>query len=546
MASAVTVSRWNQNVGNPAGAVTVAQSGKAPTAQYLVPDLSYEQNRNAMNPMTDFGIYVTGCIVPPADGEYTFYTCSDDQSSFALSPDDDIAKAVVIATQTGWNGAEAFTTLANGVRTTGKATLTAGKPYAFWFAHQNGAAGGTNGSLGWSGPDPIGTTIVVVKGAYIQPLPVALAITAKVAPAMVGSPATFNCVLPLSSLGSANDGTVTWFKKGDAGDTEIGTGLSYTIAAVTDADAGLYYCKLGTLVSNDAKLAIQHGLVHRYTFNEDAVEDDMVIKDVVGGENFDAFLYGNSGKGVFKDGKFFFGNTNQGSANPATGDYIDLANGMISSLGVQMTVESWWTNTSVTGQGIWERIWDFGTSNGGEDVSGSGSNTRQIYVCPRNGSGNLMVEYYRGSDLGGGSRQINTTPNRPIPINQEVAITLVWDEVSGLCKLYYNGVIVGRNLTTFTLSQMTDNNNWIGRSQWGDPLAQGAINELRIWDTALSASEIARHALIGPEDASLAGPIDPNACPVKTVGDENGDCVLDFVDYAAMVERWMMDVTVLQ
>jgi len=169
MASAVTVSRWNQNVGNPAGAVTVAQSGAAPTAQYLVPDLSYEQVRTAMDPMTDFGIYVTGCIVPPADGEYTFYTCSDDQSSFALSPDADIAKAIVIATQTGWNGAEAFTTLANGVRTTGKATLIAGQAYAFYFAHQNGAAGGTNGSLGWSGPAPIGDTPIVVTGAFIPP-----------------------------------------------------------------------------------------------------------------------------------------------------------------------------------------------------------------------------------------------------------------------------------------------------------------------------------------------------------------------------------------
>jgi hypothetical protein len=131
-------------------------------------------------------------------------------------------------------------------------------------------------------------------------------------------------------------------------------------------------------------------------------------------------------------------------------------------------------------------------------------------------------------------------------LNQEVALTFVWDQVAGLSKLYYKGVIIGRNLLNFNLRDLVDNNNWIGRSQWPDAYAEGGINEFRIWDTALAANEIARHAQIGPEDVSLAGPIDPNACPTKTVGDENGDCVIDFIDYAMMVERWMMDTAVLQ
>jgi len=508
-----------------------------------------------MDPMTDFGAYITGSIVPPADGEYTFYTCSDDQSSFALSPDDDIAKAVVIATQTGWNGAEAFTTLANGVRTTGKATLIAGQPYAFYFAHQNGAAGGTNGSIGWSGPDPIGATPVVVKGIYVVPLPGtgAVSLATKSVAAAIGGPATLVCkiVAPLSSLPPFDLGTPAWFKKDAAGDVQVGEGMTLSFAAVTDADNGQYYVKSGELVSNDATLAVTHGLVHRYTFNPDDV-DSVVIFDVLNqtGDNagkYDGLLYDLSGKGYFKDGMFFFGNTTQGSAGgaggAANGDYIDLPNGMISSLGLQMTVEAWWTQTSAADQGMWQRIWDFGTSNGGEDVSGSGSDTKQIYVTSRNGQWNLMCEYYRGLDKGGGSRQINTNPARPIPINQEVVVTLTWDDISGFVKMYYNGVIVGRNLTTFKLAEMIDNNNWIGRSQWGDPLAQGAINELRIWDTALSAAEIARHAQIGPEDTSLAGPV---TCARLTVNDLNGDCVVDFIDYAMIVEQWMMDTAVLQ
>ena len=38
---------------------------------------------------------------------------------------------------------------------------------------------------------------------------------------------------------------------------------------------------------------------------------------------------------------------------------------------------------------------------------------------------------------------------------------------------------------------MDDVNNWLGRSPWGDPLFDGSIDEFRIYDTALSAAEVA-------------------------------------------------------
>ena len=554
-ASAVTVSRWNRNVGNPAGAATVAKSGAAPDAQYLVPDLSYEQNRTAMNPMTDFGIYVTGCLVPPADGDYTFVCCSDDQSEFALSPDADIANAVQIASQTGWNAAEAFTTLANGVRSNGKATLKAGQSYAFYFAHQNGAAGGTNGSMGWTGPAPIGDTPVVIDGAYITALPGAvLAINAKpIVTARVGTDATLTCSLPLSSFPGLTSGGPTWFKKEAAGDVEMGKGLSLTIPGVTEA--ATFYAKVGDVVSNDVKLLVQKGLVHRYTFNAADV-DSIIIKDVMdtAGEGaWDAMLYDLSGKDKFSDTALTLGNTNQGSG-AANASYVDMPNGILSSLNSPaFTIEVWYTQITPSAT-IWQRIFDIGTANGGEDKSDGGGNTAYFYLCPNEGSNqNIWYGYKTNNSAGMNNSETNVGRvdmgglsggflGGKIPLNQEKMYAVTWDEVAGISKLYYQGVPLGHLRTRSSIMnpvQFVDNNCWLGRSQWGDPGAGGTFNEFRVWDVALKANEIARHVLVGPEDVSLApaGACATNA--TKQVLDMNGDCTIDLVDYAMFVEQWL-------
>jgi hypothetical protein len=543
-ASAVTASRWNRNVVNPAGAVTVAKSGAAPDAQYLIPSLSYEEARTVMDPMTDFGIYVTGCIVPPTDGDYTFVTSSDDSSAFALSADSDIANAVQIASLTGWNGAEAFTTIASGTRvTSAPIALKAGQSYAFWFAHQNGAAGGTNGSVGWMGPDPIGSTFKVLDGVYIQPLPGTGGITAKIAPAMLGNPATLKCVLPLSSLSPEITGVATWYKKGDAGDTQVGTGLTATIAAVTDADAGVYYCKLADLVSNDATLVVQHGLIHRYTFNEADV-DTIIIKDVLNqdGDNagaFDGLLYDLSGKDKFSATALTFGNTTQ-SSGAANASYVDLPNGMISSVGPQMTIEAWWTQITT---GIWQRIFDFGTSDCGEDSSCGGGSQAYLYLCSREGGNSTIWYGYKTStrldnsetNIGGN----NDTGHRA-PLNVEKMYAVTVDEIAGVTKLYYDGIPMGHLKTRMSLkTELIDNNNWIGRSQWGDTAAGGTINEFRIWDVALSPGEIARHVLVGPDDPSMAPAPTCTTVDTQMALDINKDCVVDLQDYAILVGKWL-------
>jgi hypothetical protein len=46
---------------------------------------------------------------------------------------------------------------------------------------------------------------------------------------------------------------------------------------------------------------------------------------------------------------------------------------------------------------------------------------------------------------------------------------------------------------------MVDNNNWLGRSQWPDPVFDGLFNEFRIYDHALTPGEVGADFIVGPD-----------------------------------------------
>jgi hypothetical protein len=55
--------------------------------------------------------------------------------------------------------------------------------------------------------------------------------------------------------------------------------------------------------------------------------------------------------------------------------------------------------------------------------------------------------------------------------------------------------------TAYTLSNLNDVNNWLGRSQWSDDTANASYNEVRIWQGALSAFQLAQLHSPGPDAA---------------------------------------------
>lgn len=302
------------------------------------------------------------------------------------------------------------------------------------------------------------------------------------------------------------------------------------VAGATIDDEGYYYCVVtnenGSTTSPLIFLDVQVGLIHRWTFDESA--DGVTIPDVVGGA--DATLMNGTGNAVIADGQAFLGNTgSQNSSSAAAGDYIDLPNGIISPL-TQMTIECWttWDGTDA----IWQRVYDMGTSNGGENSSNGGDQTTWFCVCPDNGSRVLQVEYRR---LGLAS-VMPVTDNGKLAAGEEVLITHVHDDIAGIVKIFINGTIIGAYKAPAMLNEFIDNNVWLGRSQWGDPLYCGSYNELRIYDTALTATQVAANYLAGPD--VLAEPAVP--CAIHVVGDRNKDCVVDFVDAAITADQWLI------
>ncbi len=217
----------------------------------------------------------------------------------------------------------------------------------------------------------------------------------------------------------------------------------------------------------------QAGLVHRYSFDANA-------NDLVGTAH--GTLVNNTGNALYSGGQLRLGNDGSQSSGANNGDYVDLPNGIISALGNHATFEAWitWGGPSSSN---WQRIFDFGTSTGGENVSNGG--TYYVFLTPRNSTSST----YRGEYKDGSTVQyIHHTAALPVGVQQHVA--LVWDGTAGVARMYLNGQPVGSNTLHMTLSSIPDVNNWLGRSQFNDPLFTGSYNEFRIYDHAMTDAEV--------------------------------------------------------
>ena len=140
----------------------------------------------------------------------------------------------------------------------------------------------------------------------------------------------------------------------------------------------------------------------------------------------------------------------------------------------QMTVAAWvlWREGNQ-----WQRILDFG------------NNTSQyFFITPNSGNNTLRFAITSGS----GERLIETAP---LPKNEwvHVAVTLG----GGEAKLYVNGELADSGSISIVPNDFKPARNYVGKSQWPDPLFNGLIDELYISNVALSAEEI--KALMGAQ-----------------------------------------------
>ena len=156
-------------------------------------------------------------------------------------------------------------------------------------------------------------------------------------------------------------------------------------------------------------------------------------------------------------------------------DYIQLPNAAVNH--TDITVAAW---VNWDGGGSWQRIFDFGNNT-----------TEYVFLTPSSGSNTLRFAI---TNSGNGSEQIIETTQ--MTTNEWVHIAVTLENNTG--TLYVNGsVAAGNSNITVDPSNLNPQNNYIGKSQWPDPLFNGRIDDFRIYDRALSSTEIASLTAFG-------------------------------------------------
>jgi hypothetical protein len=248
-------------------------------------------------------------------------------------------------------------------------------------------------------------------------------------------------------------------------------------------------------------------LRNQYTFNNDNANDP------IGGQNGSVVdaggvtaIYSTIGGQRYLDLR---GNTGQGSNGITEDAYVDLPNGILSAAANagtsgQVSIATW---VRVDTNRNWAEIWTFGTSDGGENTANGGGNSPYISLIPQTGDNQSLrlTSHNPGAELA-----TSGPAATPLSINTDHYVVGVFNQAGGLpgtLTLYLDGNLVstgpmvgGLNLNTFT-----NVNNWIGRSPWPDPVFDGMINELSIYDTALTQSEVTAAFAAGPVPEPTTG-----------------------------------------
>jgi hypothetical protein len=261
--------------------------------------------------------------------------------------------------------------------------------------------------------------------------------------------------------GTADSGTA------DSGTADSGTADSGTADSRTgDARSG------GTDVTTDAGVGIDErlsaGLVAYYPCES---ATSAVLPDSSGHRN-DGTLASGAGAGTGTAYSFAGGEVgNALFLDSANKGYLSVPSGILASA-VEMTVAQW---VYLKSNPSWQRIFDFGQDQ----------NVDMVFVSNNNGRPRFAI-----SLTGPSGAQVIDGPSA-FPTGSWTHLAIVIGPSGGI--LYINGQQVGANssLTLRPTDLGSTPNNYFGRSQYAtDPYLDGNLDEIRIYDRALTPAEI--------------------------------------------------------
>ena len=180
----------------------------------------------------------------------------------------------------------------------------------------------------------------------------------------------------------------------------------------------------------------------------------------------DSSGYGNNGF-AFGLPSYTTGHSGSAVVLDGTNNFIQLPATVANSAAFTFAAWVYWN-----GGPQWQRIFDFGDDT-----------THYLFLTPSSGSGTLRFAINNG-----GGEQLIETSVLPSGQWQHIAVTLS----GNTARLYTNGVLAASS-SAFTIlpANFNPNLNYLGKSQFADPLFRGNLDDVQIADFAMTAAQIA-------------------------------------------------------
>jgi Concanavalin A-like lectin/glucanases superfamily/Bacterial Ig-like domain len=244
-------------------------------------------------------------------------------------------------------------------------------------------------------------------------------------------------------------------------------------------------------------------LIHRYSFNETS---GTTASDSVGGSVWNASLMGTAA----------FNGTGQVVLDGATNDadYIQLPGGIISNMD-EVTIEMW-ASFGTTTSNNFENLFAFGYSDTDPLDANYGLGGNYVTFSPHTGGGTAQLNF--GQGVPGNSGERDAIINSTLDGQNDMQVVGVFSPDTGNEAFYTNGVLAarvsmfnamidpigyndqafnGHSVLAYTLG--ADPDNYLGHSLYAaDPGLLGSIDECRIYNGPLTASQIAADHALGP------------------------------------------------
>ncbi|NBP24110.1 MAG: LamG domain-containing protein, partial [Proteobacteria bacterium] len=177
-------------------------------------------------------------------------------------------------------------------------------------------------------------------------------------------------------------------------------------------------------------------------------------------------------------------------------------------IGGDLTIEGWVNPSRFTD---YVRFCDFSTS---DSVGAGGTQYLGMSLCTTaNTTGPAF--WVQGAN----GTQYTVTSSTPIPLNSWTHLAGVL-ESGGTMRLYVNGVQVATATAASLPPSVARGRSYIGKSNWAnEPLYQGSMRDLRIWDVARTAAQIQAGMTLGSVSGSQTGLV--AAYATGTTGDRD-------------------------